>query len=169
MTDDTAASAAPRAATTRAAGACSTSPARSSAPTGELPPADAFEPNDDTGTRAYTVTGPKRQLKATLDYWDDPTTSTASFLEPGPSALARSWTAGRVGAALSLWRPGHAHDRRGARSGREAARPGRGRRRHDAAGDLVHATSKGWHFVQVAAAPGQSGAYALTLTKQRPS
>ena len=36
-----------------------------------LPPADSFESNDDAGTRAATMYGRDRTLKATLDFWDD--------------------------------------------------------------------------------------------------
>ncbi|MGZ8695132.1 MAG: S8 family serine peptidase, partial [Gaiellaceae bacterium] len=118
---------------------------------GELPTPDAWEPNDDTGTRAYMVMGPKRQLKATLDAWDDANDVYRVFLKPGSSLLLQ--LDGRsVGAALSVWRPGTRTIDTVVGSAakplvRVAATAGTTRR------VSFHATSKGWHFVQVAAAP----------------
>jgi subtilisin family serine protease len=36
-----------------------------------LPAPDRFEANDGPGSRAYTLTGRKRSLEATVDFWDD--------------------------------------------------------------------------------------------------
>ncbi|MGH3066764.1 MAG: S8 family peptidase [Gaiellaceae bacterium] len=36
-----------------------------------LPLRDFYEANDDAGARAYTVFGPSRRIKATVDFWDD--------------------------------------------------------------------------------------------------
>ena len=105
MTDNSGCKRCATAVTTRAGGACSMSPGALQRATGEWPTADAWEPNDDTGTRAYTVTGPKRQLKATLDAWDDPNDVYRVFLRPGVT-LSLQLDGRAVGASVSVWRPG---------------------------------------------------------------
>jgi subtilisin family serine protease len=134
---------------------------------GDLPAPDVDEPNDDTGTRAFTVVGRKHQLKATLDGWDDPNDVYRIFLKAG-TTLSLQLDGKTVGPTLSLWRPGtRTIDTTFGVSGkpllRALAAVGATRRLS------FKASTKGWYFVQVAAGVGQSGAYVLTLAKQRAS
>jgi subtilisin family serine protease len=135
--------------------------------TAELPERDWYEPNDDTGTRAYTVVGGKRLLKATLDWWDDPSDVYRVYLKAG-TTLSLQLDARSIGpATVNLWRPGtRTIDTTLGVPGKPLVR---------ATGSAAaakrlsfKAPAKGWYFVQVAAAAGRSGTYTLTLTKQRP-
>ncbi len=38
---------------------------------GPMPPPDLYESNDEAGSHAHTVYGPRGHITATLDYWDD--------------------------------------------------------------------------------------------------
>ena len=77
-----------RAATRYTAGAPSTSPRRSTVlgdgTTCRRP--TRYEPNDDAGASSHALLGPPRTITATLDYWDDPSTSTAITLKRGQSS-----------------------------------------------------------------------------------
>ena len=129
---------------------------------------DAYEPNDDAGTRAWTVPAGKRLLRATLDSWDDPTDVYRVFLKPG-TTLSMQLDGRSAGPTLSLWRPG-------TRSiDTTLGVPGKPLLRVTASATTTKrvsfkAPSKGWYFVQVGVAvgAGQAGAYTLTLAKQRP-
>jgi subtilisin family serine protease len=133
----------------------------------ELPTPDAYEPNDDTGTRAYTVPAAKRTLlKATLDAYDDATDVYRVFLKAGVT-LSLHLDSKAAGPTVSLWRPGtRSVDPLLGLAGRPllraAATAGSIRRM------ALKAPAKGWYFVQVTAGAGQSGTYSLALAKQRP-
>jgi subtilisin family serine protease len=71
----------------------------------ELPPADAYEPNDDAGAFAHAVPPLPWSFTATLDRWDDDRDVYRVVLKPGQRLYARLTpaTAGRV--SLDLWGP----------------------------------------------------------------
>jgi hypothetical protein len=136
--------------------------------TSDLPAPDAFEPNDDAGTRAFTVNSKRQVVSATLDFWDDPTDVYRVFLKAGMT-LSLRLDGKSIGPTMSLWRPGtRTIDTTAGVSARPLLRAvasaGGATRRV-----TFKASSKGWYFVQVSAGAGQFGTYALTLAKQRPS
>ena len=74
---------------------------------GAIPPADAFETNDDAGPWAWKLYGKKgRTLRATLDYWDDQVDVYAIYLRRGQRLYAHVGGPPHTELALSLWRPG---------------------------------------------------------------
>jgi len=133
---------------------------------GPLPPADAFEPNDDAGTRAYTLWGPAREVEATVDFFEDPTDVYRIRLRRGERVAVR--LRGPVGtdANLILWRPGaksvETFPPRGLVAD-VANRPG--------ARELLRfkADEGGWYFLQVKLSEGRGGAYRLSVEKIRPA
>jgi hypothetical protein len=80
---------------------------RVSSPEG-LPQTDAYEPNDDAGSWAYPLGG-LRQLKATIDYWDDPIDVYSIQLKKGQTIFARLGQGAPPSTGLILWRPGTTH------------------------------------------------------------
>jgi hypothetical protein len=72
-----------------------------------LPPADRYEPNDNTGRWASFV-GMPRAITATLDYWDDPVDVYAITLGRGQRLFARLSSSAPGLAKVVLWRPGTA-------------------------------------------------------------
>ncbi len=122
------------------------------------PPADRLEPNDDTGSRAAVVNG-KRNIRATLDWWDDPTDVYRVYLRRG-QRMSVIVTSAKVDPSLILWKPGL-------------------RRLADARSDLrarrsIHATGvperisyrafrNGWYYVQVKLARPAIGPYRIRL------
>lgn len=129
-----------------------------------LPPADAFETNDDAGGRAYRLffRGASRRVDATLDYWDDQNDVYAVQLRKGQAVYAGLKGAAGLDLNLALWSAAtesvddlrHQELRE-----RESSRPGP--REY-----LSHrARATGWYFVQVKLAAPGSGGYRLTLVK----
>ena len=72
-----------------------------------IPPADAYESNDDAGAGAHPF-GPPRTITATLDYWDDPTDVYAIKLRRGESLFAHLTSSIPLG-KMQLWTPGTTH------------------------------------------------------------
>ena len=133
---------------------------------GPLPPADVFEPNDDAGTRAYTLWGPAREVEATVDFFEDPTDVYRVRLRRGERVTFR--LRGPVGtdANLVLWRPGAKNVETFPPRGLVADvanRPG--------ARELLRfkADEGGWYFLQVKLSEGRGGAYRLSVEKIRPA
>jgi hypothetical protein len=74
---------------------------------GAIPPADAYETNDDAGPWAWKLYGPRgRTLSATLDYWDDQVDVYAIYLRRGQRIFAHATAPAHSELALALWRPG---------------------------------------------------------------
>jgi Subtilase family len=71
---------------------------------GRLPPIDRYETNDDAGSRAVRVRRRRVNLKASLDFWNDPSDVYAIRLRRG-GRLVAALTA-KSDANLFLWRPG---------------------------------------------------------------
>ena len=127
---------------------------------GELP-ADAYEPNDDAGTHAYTVKSETR-LRATLDVWDDPTDVYRVFLERGERLFIKVETP-TASTTLTVWRPGTRRLSPIPPSNpllSRSATPGIVRRAR------FSAQTRGWYFVQLEAAPGNSGPYTLSFFRR---
>jgi hypothetical protein len=77
---------------------------RKLAVTANVPAADRLEPNDNTGTWARRLGGPKT-IAATLDYWDDPVDVYAITLGKGQRLYARLSSSNPTNAKVVLWRP----------------------------------------------------------------
>jgi hypothetical protein len=73
---------------------------------GTPPPADAFEPNDEAGSRAYRLYGSRRAVRATLDYWDDADDVYRVHLRRGDKLFVSLTDPAGEGASLGLWAPG---------------------------------------------------------------
>ena len=73
----------------------------------ELPPADAYETNDDAGERAYRLffRGASRRLAATLDYWDDQSDVYAVRLGRGQALYAGLSGDAALDLSLAVWSP----------------------------------------------------------------
>jgi len=128
-----------------------------------LPAADRYETNDDAGPSAFTLWGKRLNVKATVDYFDDPVDVYRIALQPRErlnATLVGRWPGAKV--KLELWRPQTVRlaqaDPRKLRAA-QSVRPGAFQQLS------FRAPGRGWYFVEVqASAPGY-GPYALSLTK----
>ena len=127
---------------------------------------DAFEPNDEAGTRAWRIKGSYRELRATLDAWDDPSDVYRVFMKR-EQTLALELDSRTIATTLTLWRPG-ARSVGSPLAGLPAAKPLVQRSTFPGVMKLVRheAQTRGWYFVQVEAAAGETGGYRLTLSKR---
>ena len=127
---------------------------------GQLPPSDRYEPNDDIPQVHHTLWGRKPALTATLDYWDDQIDVYSVKLEPGQRlhAVVRArWAGAAVG--LSLWAPGASTVF--ARHGGKVAQSGAGKKERLS----YRAQTAGWYYVEVRDSSPGRGRYALKLAK----
>lgn len=126
---------------------------------GPLPPADAYETNDDAGTSAWTVWGKKDKLTATVDYWDDPTDVYRIQLQRSERVRAQLAAATGGGSlALELWQPHTAHVDRASSQKLLAA--------SSSTGHLsFRAPKRGWYYLEVKAVSQGFTPYVLTLAK----
>ena len=130
-----------------------------------LPPTDRYEVNDDVGERAHAL--PKRRksivLRATIDFFDDPSDVYRVYLREGQRLRARlRGLSGRP--TLVLWRPETRAVREitllTLRSGDVLA--------HEAGLDprlSFRARRSGWHSVEVKAPKRGGGAYRLDVLR----
>jgi serine protease len=128
-----------------------------------LPPADRLEPNDDAGSHAPVLPASVKQLKTTIDYWDDQVDVYKTHLVKGH--LLRLRLVGPLGTTtnLLLWKPGtrSVNDLRGQNlRAAESISPG-----------SIHKLSyrvraTGWYYVEVKLTTKGFGAYTLTLTRE---
>jgi hypothetical protein len=130
-----------------------------------IPPADAFESNDDAGAGARPF-GPPRAITATLDYWDDPTDVYAIKLAKGQSLVANLTSSLPLG-KMQLWSPGTTHvgDSRAVLANRAA-------RSSPVGGDqrlVFQAPAAGKYFLQVRVGnpTRERPIYGLAITKPR--
>jgi hypothetical protein len=70
----------------------------------QIPPADAFESNDDAGEQAHRFKQLPSAISATLDYWDDPIDVYAVKLAKGERLSAELTSTVPLG-RLVLWKP----------------------------------------------------------------
>jgi hypothetical protein len=126
---------------------------------GQLPPADRYEPNDDTGREAQPIYRRTLAARATLDTWDDPNDVYGIHLRRGQglSVLVRS---GGLDTSVVLWKPGlralalASGDLRARRSIHPAGVPER---------LAYRARTSGWYYVQVRLARAGSGQYSIRI------
>jgi len=125
------------------------------------PPRDRYEPNDKGGAGAYPLFGPRRQIEATLDYWNDRDDVYRVYLRAGDRFVARAAASTPVHPALALWRPGtESVDAASAPVGRLAARP-------PGATLSYRARTTGWYVLDVRVTTPVTGLYRLAVSKSR--
>jgi subtilisin family serine protease len=126
---------------------------------GPLPPADAYEANDDAGTAAWTVWGKKDKLTATVDYWDDPTDVYRIELQRHERVrVGLAAESGGASLGLELWQPQTVHVDRASSQKLLAASSSTGRL-------SFRAPKRGWYYLEVKAASQGFTPYVLTLAK----
>jgi subtilisin family serine protease len=76
---------------------------------GELPPPDRYEPNDDGGADAAPLWGMTKRIEATLDFWDDQSDVYAIRLRRGQPAYVSVRGPAGTDTNLIVWRPGTKH------------------------------------------------------------
>ncbi|MBA3329614.1 MAG: S8 family serine peptidase, partial [Actinobacteria bacterium] len=129
-----------------------------------LPPADAYETNDDAGGRSRRLWGRRRVIVATVDYWDDQTDVYQVRLRPGERLVLS--LRGPTGSKLILWQPGT--ERVEGFSIDLQRRQIVQSRSHRAAERLAYRApvgGEGWYFVQVKLQEPGSGPYRLEFSK----
>jgi subtilisin family serine protease len=72
---------------------------------GSPPPADKLETNDDAGAHAKRIYGARKELKATIDYWDDQIDVYRVALRAGQRLTATLTGPPRSNVKLVLWSP----------------------------------------------------------------
>jgi subtilisin family serine protease len=134
---------------------------------GELPEADRFETNDDAGEGAYRLWGQRRELRATLDFWDDQTDVYQVRLR-GKQRLSASLR-GLGAAKLFLWRPGTAGvDGLSLRVQRMRVAQSVQRGAAEQVAFRAPAGGGGWYYLQVKLSGAGAGAYELSVAKSSP-
>jgi subtilisin family serine protease len=132
---------------------------------GPLPPADRYEPNDDAGSRAFTLWGATIRAPATIDYWDDPVDVYRVRVKARQRVTLAVRGPGRADTDVSLWKPGTrtvAGTRPSVLRSRVAAAAGPG-----ASKRLTYrAPAGGWYYVEVKLSSAGFGPYTLTVTKR---
>jgi subtilisin family serine protease len=131
-----------------------------------LPPTDRLEPNDGAGTLAPELYGRRKELTATIDYWDDDLDVYRVKLR----ANQRIWVSLRGPAGtdsnLVLWKPGtQTVDGLSARllTNRATQSAGSGPDERFA----YRARASGWYYLEVKLATPGSGVYTLRYVKSR--
>jgi subtilisin family serine protease len=125
------------------------------------PPRDRFEPNDGAGTHAYPLFGARRDIAATLDYWNDRDDVYRVYLRAGERLAATPVAGTSVKPALSLWRPGTSTiDQVPVSSDRLVRRPA-------GAGLSYRASLAGWYLLDARVTHASRGSYGLAITKSR--
>lgn len=123
------------------------------------PAPDRYEPNDGGGIGAYPLFGARRQVDATLDYWNDRDDIYRVYLRAGERLVATVGTPSSIRPALALWRPGtEAFDAPSVPVRRLAARP-------PGATLSYRALASGWYVLHVRVTRSGTGSYRLNVTK----
>jgi subtilisin family serine protease len=120
---------------------------------GGVPAADRYEPNDDVGLGAVNLAAVRGSLKATLDYWDDPSDVYGVDLSAGRRLIVTLTSAALQSVVLRLWSPDTRSVFATASKKLQVARS-----RH---------TPAGWRLSYVAPA-GEGGRYYLQVTTKLP-
>ena len=125
------------------------------------PPRDRYEPNDGAGDGAYSLFGARRDVDATLDYWNDRDDVYRVYLRAGERLAATPAAGTVIRPTLSLWRPGTPTvDQSSVSSYRLVARPA-------GAGLSYRAKASGWYLLDARPARASRGSYRLSITKTR--
>ena len=113
------------------------------------------------GASAYQLFGARREVAATLDYWNDRDDVYGVYLRAGERLVVSADATTAVSPVVELWRPGTQPVAGAAsRTRRLAIRPPGGALRYRAA-------ATGWYVLQVRIARPGSGAYRLVVAKSR--
>ncbi len=132
---------------------------------GRIPPPDSHEPNDGSGAQAYPLYGERRQVDATVDYWDDPNDVYRVHLNRGQTLdvlLDSSGSRTRI-RLLAPGTPLPQNDQ--ANADRVLARPVTSGNHKSM---TYQAESTGWYELEVQAAGQGLASYTLTFTKSTP-
>jgi subtilisin family serine protease len=133
---------------------------------GQVPPPDSLEPNDDAGSSARTVAGQRGTIRATADFWDDQNDVYRIRLFPGQRLFVT--LTGRPATRVYLWKPGTrtlnsltalAANLRVARSVQRGASQRLGYR--------VPGKRPGFYYLQVKLETEGAGPYTLSFAKLR--
>jgi Subtilase family len=134
--------------------------------TGPLPDADFREPNDEAGGRAPLLWGKRRKnLVATIDYWQDQTDIYRIWLRRGQRIRATLVGPDAAELAMFLWKPGTKRVTDFADQRRLAARATVGEVRRM----RYKAPARGWYYLQVKIAAPGAGKYTLRYFKRAPA
>ena len=127
-------------------------------------PADQREPNDEAGTRAQKVYGPRQEILATLDFWNDQTDVYRIRLRGGQRlrAVLEGLPRGAE-TSLILWRPGTRRVDELAGARRLAARDDVGLRKQIG----YRARRGGWYYLQVKLSTPLASKYTLRFVKSK--
>ena len=124
------------------------------------PPRDRYEPNDGAAS-SYPLFGARRDIAATLDYWNDRDDVYRVYLRAGGRLDATPAGGTGVKPTLSLWRPGApAIDQASVSSQRILGRPA-------GVGLSYRAPAAGWYLLDVRLVHASRGPYRLVVTKTR--
>jgi hypothetical protein len=130
---------------------------------GVLPPADRLEPNDDAGTHAPNLPRAVRDLRATVDFWDDQVDVYRTQVKAGERLILDLEGPKGTTINLLLWRPGT--KRVGGLRGQEmrvaqAIRPGSSQR-------LGYRVKRsGAYYIEVKLVSRGSGSYTLRIARK---
>ena len=129
---------------------------------GQIPPRDRYEPNDDAGEDAAMLWGPSRRIHATLDFWDDQSDVYAVRLQRDQRVDVSLRGPAGTDTNLIVWKQGtkHVDDLASLQLvARQSARPGP--REYL----FYRAATAGTYFVQVKLGSRGAGRYKLVLVK----
>jgi hypothetical protein len=127
-----------------------------------IPGLDAYEPNDDAGSRAWPLGVGRSHVLASVDYWDDRIDVYRIRLRRGEGLRASVRGPAGTDTNLRLWKPGVR--RIGAAASRRLLAAGS--TRPGAVESVTYrAPSAGWYFVQVSMREEGAGAYSLRLER----
>jgi hypothetical protein len=130
-----------------------------------LPDADFNEPNDEAGRRAPRLWGKRRKnLVATIDYWQDQTDVYAVRLRKGQRIRATLVGPADAETKLFLWKPGTRRVGDFADLRKLAARATVG----DVRRIRYTAPARGWYYLQVKVTARGAGKYTLRYFKRAP-
>ncbi|HET7856546.1 MAG TPA: S8 family serine peptidase [Gaiellaceae bacterium] len=133
--------------------------------TGPLPDADFREPNDEAGSHAPLLWGKRRKnLVATIDYWQDQTDIYRVWLRRGQRIRATLIGPSESEADLFLWKPGTRRVTGFPDQRRLAASATVGTQRRI----RYRAPARGWYYLQVKITGPGAGRYTLRYFKQAP-
>ena len=130
---------------------------------GPLPPADRYEPNDDAGAEAATLSAKATKLTATLDFWDDQLDVYRIRLVAKQRLELRVRGPQGSDTDLLLWKPGavHVNDLRMQRMRAAQAIGGGASKR------IVYRVRKtGWYYAEVKLETRGFGPYSLSIARK---
>jgi subtilisin family serine protease len=129
---------------------------------GLLPTRDRLEPNDEVNLAA-PIYRRRLSLRATIDYWDDPTDVYRIPLKRGQRVTVRARASSSVDISLALWKPGL----RSLLNAKDSLRAARSIHPPGAPEWLTYrARSSGWYYLQVKLArAGDSGPYTIRFVR----